>query len=295
MDIRIRDYEEKDLDFVQKIDFLMWLQVQYNKDYIKENIFTAIDESENVVGIGSLSFHCTWYSMDMDIMHKLKYDIVVDEESKYGKIVKSLLMDKLIERCNEYKAEYSNKKICICGWCEADKIEEMQFLIAKGFAMSSVIPVLKYDLSKEIRHYEIPKNIVIEQYPINENAIDKFIEATAAGNNGIADSKAELWFRTGGSSFKIFAAIDNGKVVSSVTLWNIDEERSATENIFTIPEYRRKNIAREVIATGLQALKDKGGKIATLSVKGENLNAIKLYLSMGYELMYNLIEMQYYA
>jgi len=293
MSITIRNYEEKDLEFVQQRDFLLWLKIQYQSDYINENIFTAVDEDKNVIGVTSLSFHSSWYAMDKHILHKLQYDIVVDEKSQCAGLAKNLLMDKLIEKYNSYQKEYSSRKICICGWCGADEIGEMQFLLTKGFAMSCVIPVLRYDLTKEIKHCEIPENIFVDQYTLNENTIDKFIEATALANDDIADSKGELSFRSGGEGFKIFTATDNGKIVSAITLWDIGEGRSATENIFTIPDYRRKNIAREIIATGLQSLKDSGKKIATLSMNGENLNAMKLYLSIGYELMYNLVEMRY--
>lgn len=297
MNITIRNYEENDLEFIQQVNFLLWLEIQYHSDYIKENIFIAADDDENkkMVGVASVSFHDSWYAMDKDIMHKLKYDIAVDEENEYWKIAKSLLMDKLIEKLKIYKAEHSEKKICICGWCDSDEIGEMQFLLEKGFEMNSVTPVLKYDLTKEIKHYEIPQNIAIEQYSLSGNTIDKLLEATAIANDGVSDSKGQLWFRSGGKGFKIFTAIDNGKVVSSVTLWDIGKGRSATENIFTIPDYRRKNIAREIIATGLESLKGEGQKIATLSMYGKNLSAMKLYLSIGYELMYNTIEMRYNA
>jgi ribosomal protein S18 acetylase RimI-like enzyme len=293
MNIRIRNYEEKDLSFVESINFLLSLEFKFHREYIKENIFTAVDENDNAIGVASISFHSTWHAMDKDILHKLQYDIAVDEENQFAGLAKGLLMDKLIEKFNTYKAEYTGKKLCICGWCDADDISEIQFLLTKGFAMSSVTPVLKYDLTKEIKHYEIPENITIEQYPINGNTVDKFIEATAAANNGIADSKGELLFRSGGQGFKVFTASDNGKIVSSVTLWDIGQGRGATENIFTIPDYRRKNIAREIIAKGLQSLKDDGQKIATLSMDGKNLSAMKLYLSIGYELMYNTIEMRF--
>lgn len=293
MNIIIRNYQEKDLEFVQQRDFLLWLKIQYHSDYINENIFTAVDENTNVIGVASLSFHSSWHAMDKHILHKLQYDIAIDEDSQCAVLAKSLLMDKIIEKYNAYKKEHSSKKICTCGWCDADEIGEMQFLLTKGFAMSSVVPVLKYDLTKEITHYEIPENIIIEQYTLNENTIDKFIEATAIADDDVPDSKGALSFRSGGQGFKIFVATDSGKIVSAITLWDIGEGRSATENIFTIPDYRRKNIAREIIATGLQSLKDSGQKIATLSMNGENLNAMKLYLSIGYELMYNLIEMRY--
>lgn len=292
MNIIVRDFMENDLETICELDFLLWLEIQYNQDYTKENTFTAVNEDGEVLGVASLSFHATWYA-ELDILHKLIYDLVVDETRLEKDLIKSKLMDRLIERYNYYKKQYPDSKICITGWCEDHDINEMQFLMSKNFLMSSVTPVLKYDLTKEILHYKIPEYIRIDEYPINDESIDGYLEATYLANEGIADSRAELRFRSGGEDFKVYTATHNGSIVSAITLWKITDERSATENIFTIPEYRRKNIAKEIIATGLQDLKDAGKKIATLSMEGTNKNAMRLYLSIGYELMYNLIEMRY--
>jgi GNAT superfamily N-acetyltransferase len=292
MNISIRNYHDNDLEFIQEVDFLLWLEVQYHGDYINENIFTAVDDNNQVLGVGCLSFHLTWHVVDEDIMHKLKLDMAIDYENKHAKQAKSLLMDKLIEKLDEYKEKYSNNKMCICNYCESDKVDDIQFFMSKGFTMSGVTPVLKFDLSKDIKHYDIPDYISIKPYPINEDTVDNYINATALGY-GMPDSKAEMLFQAGGESFKLFTAMDKGKVVSAITLWEIGDGRCATENIFTVPEYRRKNIAREIIATGLEYQKNAGHKIATLSMDGTNLRAMKLYLSMGYEFMYTLIEMRY--
>ena len=82
-------------------------------------------------------------------------------------------------------------------------------------------------------------------------------------------------------------------MVGAISVWNITEQRAATENIFVIPSFRRKNIARELIATAFDELKRRDKDIATLSMSGTNLSAMKLYLSCGYLLYYNLIEMVY--
>ncbi|WP_419715122.1 GNAT family N-acetyltransferase [Heyndrickxia oleronia] len=43
----------------------------------------------------------------------------------------------------------------------------------------------------------------------------------------------------------------------------IGKERSATENIFVLPEWRRKGIAKAVITEALKFLKNKGKSEAT--------------------------------
>lgn len=59
----------------------------------------------------------------------------------------------------------------------------------------------------------------------------------------------------------------------------LGKEKSATENIFVLPEWRRKGIAKAVITEALKFLKNKGKSEATLSVFGDNGRAISLYKS----------------
>ncbi|HKM04455.1 MAG TPA: GNAT family N-acetyltransferase [Lachnospiraceae bacterium] len=292
MEIIIKEFKNRDLDFVKRINFLFYLKIRYQEEYCNENVFTAMNDKGETVGVGSLSFDESWYGLDLDSMHKLKFDIAVEEDSEFAVLVTSKLIDRFICKYRDYQKKYPNKKMCICGWCNSDQIDNIQFLLEKGFQMNHVWPVLKYDLSKKIRHYEIPINIKIKKYPICENNTESYQIATAIANNGIQDNTGKLCFQTEGESFRVYAAMDGKKVVGAVTIWDMAEGRSATENIFIDPEYRGKSIAKEVVATGLEFLKEAGQKIATLSMSGTNLKAMKVYLSMGYELMYTTIEMQ---
>ena len=168
----------------------------------------------------------------------------------------------------------------------------MQFFLQKGFSICSVIPVLKYDLLQETKHYNIPDGVHINEYSFNNESIRKYFHADLIAS-GVPQSEADIKFMTGDPSFKCFVATCNSEVVGAISVWNITDKRAATENIFVIPSYRRNNIARELIATAFDELKGRGMEIATLSMSGTNLSAMKLYLSCGYSLYYNLIEMQY--
>ena len=292
MSIIIRGYEETDLPMIQEIDFILWLELQWHKEFEKENAFVALKD-DLIVGVGALSYDASWHCMEMETEHKLHMDISVREGCDTCDDVKCDLIYRLLERFRVYQEMYPKKELSISYWHESTQIEDMQRLLKAGFHMKGVTPVLKYDLSKEIKHSAIPSQIRIEALPMDEENVDAYIKATALANAGIPDSKAEVWFRSGSGTFQIFVAKDQDQIVSAATVWDIGEGRAATENIFTIPAYRRQNIAREVIAVGLEELKRRGNQCATLSMLGTNVNAMKLYESIGYELMYLLIELRY--
>lgn len=66
-----------------------------------------------------------------------------------------------------------------------------------------------------------------------------------------------------------------------------------TENIFTIPEYRRQKMSTITILKAFEYLKNKGYKIATLTCVGDNSNAIALYNKLRYKVMGHQLEMHW--
>jgi ribosomal protein S18 acetylase RimI-like enzyme len=60
------------------------------------------------------------------------------------------------------------------------------------------------------------------------------------------------------------------------------QRRGVTEDIFVLPPWRRKGIARSRIAEGIQYLAEHEIAIASLEVRESNTPAALLYQSMGY-------------
>lgn len=286
----IRGFIESDLGFVQEVDFLLWLEIQYHGDFIRENIFTATDEKGAILGVVALSFHSSWYDRNDNKIHKLVLNYCFKNEEVS---VLHELGNKALERAEELHMQYPGKKIGISCWFDVNEIEETQILLHQGFHIGAPIPVLSYDLTNDIVHYEIPEDITITQLGRSDQDIENYLEATKLANEGVADSKGELLFRSGDESFKVFVARNGNEIVAGMSIWNIGDGRCATENIFTIPSYRRKNIAKEVIVTGLEELKKSGQTIGTLSMLGNNDKAMRLYQKLGYKLMYHTVEVQY--
>jgi mycothiol synthase len=65
---------------------------------------------------------------------------------------------------------------------------------------------------------------------------------------------------------------------------SVGESVGEIHMIGTIPEYRGKGIGKKVLLAGLSYLQDRGVTTAYLSVDSENVSAIALYESVGFEL-----------
>ena len=77
------------------------------------------------------------------------------------------------------------------------------------------------------------------------------------------------------------AEID-GKVVGMVVAWLIvDEVHVAT--IATHPDFRRRGVAKKLLAHTLQHLKEEGAQSSFLEVRASNFAAQEMYRKFGYE------------
>ena len=77
------------------------------------------------------------------------------------------------------------------------------------------------------------------------------------------------------------AEID-GKVVGMIVAWLIvDEVHVAT--IATHPDFRRRGVAKKLLAHTLQYLKEEGAQSSFLEVRASNIAAQEMYRKFGYE------------
>lgn len=273
---------------IGEMDALLGLQIQYHRGVREENILCA-EEGGVLAAAGCLLLHETRDTGRL----KVTFSRCARQA---GTEAEGRLLDGLLDRFREIGKGRPGAETFLCAYCGAEETGEMQRLMERlmerGFALSAAIPVMGFDLTGEIRRCEPPEGLSIERLEFDRAGMDAYLKADASAN-AEPDSEADCWFRTGDPSFACFAAKSGGQVVGAVSIWEIGEGRGATENIFVVPQYRRKNVARALISTAFETLKDRGMKLATLSLRGENLPAMRLYLSCGYTLRGCLIELRY--
>ena len=292
--MNIRNVNESDYETIQQLDFMTGLRMQWDSAYHKEDEFVSVNDEGEIIGAASLFWDGTWYYLnkkDMNLpLYRMQIDVATSKDAP--KNTRRELIRTLQEHFKKYTVEYPNRKLCMRCWCvESDK-DYMQELLEEGFYVGGVIMVFKYDTTRDFEIRKSKENICVEELNNDDESIKAYLVANEAGY-GTQDSEDEFRFMMMGEDTKVFVAKVDGKIVSSTSIWKIEDGRWATENVFTIPEYRRKGIGREVLYTALKSIQEQKGEVATLTVVGDNKDAIAMYLSMGYSLMENMMEMHY--
>lgn len=296
----IRNYEEHDANQIAKFDFLSMLAYQYNGDYTSDNIFCAISEDGEVLATAHIAPDQSWGLIEdgnksIDFEFKLQMDLAINENTTVPQEAVEELTDAVIFRAKMIRNQYPNKKVTLRHTISSDDIKEMDFYLSKGFITKQNHLVMKRDLTEPIPQFSLPPNINVINWKMEtQKEQEKYLRAEAAGDpNGVCWSLNHLKWTKSGAEWDTFTAFDGNNVVGSVMTWGLGEERSATENIFVLPNWRRKGIASALISEALTFLKEKGKTEATLGVFGDNQEAISLYQSLGYRMYYTIIEFGY--
>jgi GNAT superfamily N-acetyltransferase len=282
----LRAYTESDMCRIQQINAFLALQIKYHGGVQRENIICAV-ENDMIIGAGILVIQQDILDIEKVIVDFYTYS---DENHQKDSSLTPMIMDVLIARFIELQANDHTHSMYLRAFRMSDELFSIQVLLNRGFTINSVIPWLKCDLSNDCFQYSLPDEIRIAKYEFDAASMQKYLEAAASAGlhtKGAPDS----WFRSGAPGFACFAALHNDEVVGAISIWDISAECGATEFIFVVPSYRRRNIAKGLIATAFDELRKRGKKEASLTVHGLNMHAIKLYLSLNYHLVGNIIEL----
>ena len=286
----IRPFHQNDLPALDAFDSFAGLQLRWHGGFKPENACCAYD-GDMLLGVG---FFILPTLDDPKGLRKAELSLSIrpDAIPQAGEEARSHLLDAVLIRYRSVRAEHHETNLILRICTESSDLTGMAFHLSKGASLENLIPVLAYDLSQPAVQYELPDGVRIAPLVTDDAGIAAYIHADLIANE-VPDNEADMRFRSGNPTFQCYVARCGNEVIGSVSIWEMGEERGATENIFVVPTFRRKNVARALIETAFDALRERGRSVATLSVMGTNLPALKLYLDMGYKLSFNLVEMVY--
>jgi ribosomal protein S18 acetylase RimI-like enzyme len=283
----IRNVHDRDEENIDKFGFVLKMLYLYHGDLDKKNMFLAVKEDE-VVAAAHLMVHDTFYAEGHDedpgFVRYLTTEITFAGEQE-DEDIKDALLDAMIVRCGEIKAQHPGKRIVMAQYIDTDNLQEQSYYLTRGFTVYDTIVIFKYDLSKAIPQYPLPEGVDIRPYALdNDEARDKYRQAEIASFDGVAWSMNHLAWMQGSPEMMNFCAFTGDQFLGNTSTWRITEDRSATENVFVVPDWQKKGIARNLICSALDYLKEQGKTTATLGTHGTNKKAIRLYTQIGYEL-----------
>ncbi|WP_438496402.1 GNAT family N-acetyltransferase [Paenibacillus sp. IHBB 3054] len=287
-DFVIRNPKEEDAEQIGSLDFVLNMTYLYHGDLDKRNMFCAVNGEDKIIAVAHLmeheTFHAAGHDEDKDFIRYLKFQILfadgVEDEQ-----IKDALTDALIRRSREIKAEHPDKRIVLAEYLDAENLKDLSYYLARGFTIRDTIIVFKFDLSQDIPRYPLPEGVQVLPFLLdNSEALEQYHQAELASFDGVAWSMNHLSWMQGSPEMVNFCAFAGNQLIGNTSTWRITDERSATESVFVIPEWQKQGVARSMICTALEHLKQQGKSIATLGTHGNNQKAIRLYTQIGYEL-----------
>ncbi|WP_040949817.1 GNAT family N-acetyltransferase [Gorillibacterium massiliense] len=287
-DFVIRNPQDEDVENIAKLDFVLKLLILYHGDYDKKNMFCAVNGENEIVAVAHLMRHDTFDAVghddEKDFVRFLTFEMAFGENGE-DEAIKVALTDALIKRAREIKAQHPEKRIVMAQYMDADDLTGLSYYLTRGFTIFENIVVYKFDLNRDIPCYPLPEGVEIKPFVLdNDAALKQFNQAELASFDGVAWSLNHLRWMQGSPEMINFCAFSGNEMIGNTSTWRITEERSATENVFVTPEWRKQGIARNIICAALEHLKQQGKTIATLGTRGTNRKAIRLYTQIGYEL-----------
>lgn len=285
----IRNLREEDAEQLGTLDFVMKLYYLYHGDFDARNLFCAFDGEGQLVAAAHLTKHDTFdavgHEEEAGFPRYLMFDLAFADEHP-DQAVRDALMDALLARSREIKAEHPHKHMVLGQYVDTDNFGDAAYYLKRGFTVWDTIAVFKYDLSGDIPSCPKPDGVEIRPYVLdNDEALRSYNQAELAAFDGVAWSLNHLRWMEGAAEMAHFCAFSGGRMIGNTSTWRISDDRSATENIFVTPDWQRKGVAHSLIYTALAHLKQQGKTLATLGTRGVNAKAIRLYTQLGYELM----------
>ena len=284
----IRNPQDEDVEQIEGLNFVLKLLYLYHDDFNKKNMFCAVNGEGEIIAVAHLMEHDTFHAVRSDdnenFIRYLTFELAFEADMEEDR-VKDALTEALLRRSREIKSEYPDKRIVMAQYIDTDNLQDLSYLLARGFTIHDTIVVFKFDLSRDIPSYPLPEGVRVLPYALDHNeALEQYHQAELASFDGVAWSMNLLRWMQGAQEMVNYCAFSDSQFIGNTSTWRITEERSATENVFVIPDWQKKGVARGLLCTALNALKEQGKTIATLGTHGSNRKAIRLYTEIGYEL-----------
>lgn len=199
------------------------------------------------------------------------------------------------ETIDEIKIELSKSKCKkLQTFVKVDRNAELEFFLGNDFYIDDVMLMMELNLSEELPKVNAEQDCDFYVYDIRKQGLKKYMKALEKGFGETAPSEKQILDLLSQEGARIYVADINGKIASSVMVWNLGDGKVATENIFTVPKYRENRISKALLAYVLSEMTREGKCMARLSVSGGIGEPYRYYLDFGYEISESYYKLLYW-
>lgn len=260
-----------------------------------QNIFCAVDETGRLCGYAPL--YPALIETPGDEPHVIWAEIKTDPAVEPAQPLKDLLFEQVLVRARELAGRVPGHAAHLMFQYLPGETESITFVQGKGSIYAATVFRMVRDLTEEVPGVVCPPGIVLRRWRMESEAEQRayvqarnecFPEAPVTLKNWQYFMQSPEW-----AVGAVLTAFDGDQVVGSVAVyWSEAEIRDTgwdvgfTEDIFVRPAWRGRGIARALVSAALVDLKQHGRQAARLEVKAENDQALRLYRSLGYQVVH---------
>jgi ribosomal protein S18 acetylase RimI-like enzyme len=258
------------------------------------NVFCAFDENGKMSGYAPL--YPVLIRDQSNLPHTFWTEIKVHPGDERGIEIKDQLFERLLLRTREPARDFPGHPLHLTFQYFPSETASIDSVTSKGCHYSESVFTMRRDLSLEIQAMPPLEAVVIRPWRMESEAEQQAY--VTARNECFPEAPIELgewqylmqspqW--SVGTTFAAFQ--DDQLIGNAAVFWDEAENQNSgrkigfTEYIFVLPAWRGKNIARQLIIAGMQHLKEHGLGEAHLEVRAQNQNALRLYFSLGFEVL----------
>jgi ribosomal protein S18 acetylase RimI-like enzyme len=252
-----------------------------------QNVFCVLDHQERIVGFAPVFPAPATEESEPEEPHHIWTIVLADPGAPDAGQARTLLLERVIERAGAIKASFTPRRVKLAADMAASQRPDIAHLLENGFECYEGMHVMSRKTKDPVPDISIPQEITVRFWEMTlEEDRMSYVRAfnscfsecpkTIEGLGFILDSP--MWAGT------VVAAFAPGNQLAGSVLAYPNEEAGwgVVDDVFVLPEWRRRGIARRLVGEGIRCLREQGVEEVRLDVVQSNEPAILLYRSMGY-------------
>ncbi len=261
------------------------------------NVFCAFARGQDLVGYGALIPTPADPGAPPEIPNTVWTYLRADPSAGHLAEIQDPIYQAILAKARTYSGAWKGRRTRLAAACAEPRQDEIAYFQAQGLRPCDALLQMGRSVSAPIETHAPPAGITVFRWPMEtpqERAAYVAVEAQAFPHSPRSveelESSMDSWL--GGTPVTAFDAW--GEIVGSVMAYWYTPRTGLTEDVFVVPAWRRRGIARCLIAEALAVLRENGIAHAGLEVRESNHPAVELYRSLGYQIAHREVHLELY-
>lgn len=254
-----------------------------------QNVFSAWDETDTLLGFAPVVPVPAIDAETPSEPHHIWTIVVADPAYAGADAIREALLARVLDRARVLAERFPHPRRVrlACDYIVSQK-PDIGFLLGKGFARYESMYVMDRDLTAPLFDLSLPQGVAVRQWKMETEAEqDQYLAAFNRCFPSNPKDRPALQFFMQSPMWRVGMAIsafdgDGALVASVLSYWDPDDKIGITDDVFVLPEWRGRGLARYLVNAGLAYQREHGLEHARLEVLASNPPALHVYQATGH-------------